>query len=380
MSDQSSQRQDTRRTHRKSRNGCVTCKQRRVKCDEGRPRCSKCVFGDRPCSYQNQKPETPTSPTPTPRVSETPQPRAEAGTFTAMDLAFLHHAECNLAEFMALQCDMKPIITLAVDNALTTPYLLDQLLALSALHRAVSDPAMASVYHQQATELQTRALSAFNETKADISESNHLTSFVFATLLGVHVLRNTLANNHHSLVAFISAFVAYIRLHRGVRAVTNQYWGLILQSELKPLLYIVDWADRADQLEPGTDTARMREFLQSTPGISSLSLDACLDALKQVQWVLDTIRLEPTRFDLAVHATMAWPLLVPDDYVDALYQHRPEALAVLSYYAAIVHRYREFWVFLGGAGSTLVELIARHIGPFWCEVMAWPQSEVFEGE
>ncbi|RTE81505.1 hypothetical protein BHE90_003954 [Fusarium euwallaceae] len=375
--EQPNQRHDTRRTHRKSRNGCVTCKQRRVKCDEGRPKCSKCTVSGRPCSYQNQKPETLVLTTP--GGSATPEPRAQAGTFTAMDLGFLHHAECNLANFMALQCDVRPIITLAVDNALTTPYLLDQLLALSALHRAVSDPSMASVYHQQATELQTRALSIFNEAKADISESNHLTSFVFATLLGVHVLRETLAKNHHTLVAFISAFVAYIRLHRGVRAVTNRYWGLILQSDLKPLLYIVDWTDRADQLEPGTETVGMREFLQSASGLSSSSLEACLSALKWVQWVLDTIELEPTRFDLAVHATMAWPLLVPDDYVDALYQHRPEALAVLSFYAAIVHRYREYWVF-GGAGSTLVGLIARHVGPFWCEAMAWPQSQLVEEE
>ncbi|KAL2692534.1 hypothetical protein Neosp_002944 [[Neocosmospora] mangrovei] len=373
---------DTRRTHRKSRNGCLTCKQRRVKCDEGRPKCSKCTVGDRKCSYRDQKPETPETTIltlTTPRSSKTPEPRAKSGAFTAMDLGFLHYAECNLAEFMALQCDVRPIITLAVDNALTAPYLLDQLLALSALHRAVSDPPMASVYHQQATELQTRALSAFNETKADISESNHLTSLVFATLLGVHVLHDTLAKNHDTLVVFISAFVAYIRLHRGVRAVTNKYWRLILESELKPLLYIVDWTERAQQVEPGTDTAGMREFLQSAPGLSSVSLEACLSALKWVQWVLDTIKLEPTRFDLAVHATMAWPLLVPDEYVDALYQHRPEAFAVLSYYAAIVYRYREFWVFQG-AGLTLIELIARHVGPFWCEAMAWPRSQLVEEE
>ncbi|KAH6869071.1 hypothetical protein B0T10DRAFT_501925 [Thelonectria olida] len=324
--DQSSHHQpEPRRTHRKSRNGCVTCKQRRVKCDEGRPTCQKCSFGNRPCSYRNQKPNARSHK----GASAPAEPSNKAidshsrGAFTALDLASLHHAECHLADFMALQADVKPIITIAVDNTLTAPYLLDQLLALSALHRAVSesDPATASVYHQQATELQTRALTVFNKAKADISQMNHLTSFLFATLLGVHVLCDTLASHRNSPTAFVSSFVAYVRLHRGVRAVTSTYWKEILQSDLKPLLYIIEWTDRANKVEPGTETAEMRAFLEAAPGLSPLSLEACLATLKRVQWVLDMIKLEPTRFDLAVHAIMAWPLLIPDVYIDALFQH-----------------------------------------------------------
>ncbi|KAJ1324102.1 RNA polymerase II-specific transcription factor-like protein [Microdochium nivale] len=35
----------------KGRTGCVTCKRRRVKCDEGRPVCRRCHVGDRFCNY-----------------------------------------------------------------------------------------------------------------------------------------------------------------------------------------------------------------------------------------------------------------------------------------------------------------------------------------
>lgn len=377
MTEQPSQRRDSRRTHHKSRNGCITCKRRRVKCDEGRPRCDRCTVSNRLCSYQNVNPESPCGDGSVPPDLPNKALNTHRWSFTAMDLGILHHAECNLADFMALQGDVRPLISVAVDNALTAPYLLDQLLALSALHRATSDPALASVNYQQATELQTRALTVFNEAKADISESNHLTSFLFATLLGVHVLCDTLANHHHALDAFVSAFVSYARLHRGVRAVTNRYWKQILQSDLKPLLYIIEWTDKADQLEPGTDTAGMRGFLESASGLSPSCLEACLSALTWVQWVLDMIKMEPTRFDLAVHATMAWPLLIPDAYIDALYQHRPEALAVLGYYSAILHRYRDFWVFKN-SGSALVESIARHIGPFWGEAMVWPRNQIHQ--
>ncbi|CZT18427.1 uncharacterized protein RCC_04272 [Ramularia collo-cygni] len=37
--------------HEKSRAGCITCKQRRVKCDEAQPICQRCSKGSRECSY-----------------------------------------------------------------------------------------------------------------------------------------------------------------------------------------------------------------------------------------------------------------------------------------------------------------------------------------
>ncbi|KAK1753724.1 hypothetical protein QBC47DRAFT_387008 [Echria macrotheca] len=40
-----------RRPHRKSRNGCSKCKDRRIKCDEQRPKCSRCTKMDLPCEY-----------------------------------------------------------------------------------------------------------------------------------------------------------------------------------------------------------------------------------------------------------------------------------------------------------------------------------------
>ncbi|RDW95094.1 hypothetical protein BP5796_00857 [Coleophoma crateriformis] len=46
-----------RRQHAKSRSGCGTCKARKVKCDEQRPRCRSCVSRAESCLYQDQRPE-----------------------------------------------------------------------------------------------------------------------------------------------------------------------------------------------------------------------------------------------------------------------------------------------------------------------------------
>ncbi|MCH0629665.1 Zn(II)2Cys6 transcription factor [Kocuria palustris] len=42
-----------RKYHQKSRNGCLTCKKRRVKCDEQRPVCQKCINLKLECGYVN---------------------------------------------------------------------------------------------------------------------------------------------------------------------------------------------------------------------------------------------------------------------------------------------------------------------------------------
>lgn len=45
--------------HAKVRTGCETCKKRRVKCDEVRPVCSRCMEAQRNCVYHQSLPSYP---------------------------------------------------------------------------------------------------------------------------------------------------------------------------------------------------------------------------------------------------------------------------------------------------------------------------------
>ncbi|KAF9893589.1 hypothetical protein FE257_010901 [Aspergillus nanangensis] len=51
----------SRRPHRKSRAGCVTCKQRKVKCDETKPYCVRCQKHGATCVYETRQPQYPRS-------------------------------------------------------------------------------------------------------------------------------------------------------------------------------------------------------------------------------------------------------------------------------------------------------------------------------
>jgi hypothetical protein len=267
-------------------------------------------------------------------------------------------------EYLALHGMAQPIIDIAINNAIPAPYLLDQVLALSALHLSTQDPSKELLYHHQATELQTRALELFNKEKEDVSEVNYIPVFLFASFLGVHVLRETLSSHPDNLSAFVDGFVRYAHLHRGVRTVIERAsWTHILQSELKHIMSPWGTSNENEEHTSGKETLTLSNYLDSY-NAGHGSIDACQSALKDMQWVFDRSNSDHADKNLGIHAVIAWPLLISQEYIDILNQHRPEAFAVLALYATCLHRYREFWVF-GGAGSHLLHLILSSIGSFW---------------
>ena len=111
-----------RRAHQKSRKGCLGCKHRRVKCDEGRPACGQCVERKWPCDFGGAAAASTTKsgrstpkPSITPPASETQSssPPSDLGDHTEGSrewtrtrvLAFLErmNSPCQLGDYTAHQ-------------------------------------------------------------------------------------------------------------------------------------------------------------------------------------------------------------------------------------------------------------------------------------
>ncbi|KAF2810521.1 uncharacterized protein BDZ99DRAFT_508916 [Mytilinidion resinicola] len=61
-------RSSTRIPHTKSRNGCKSCKQKRIKCDESKPVCAQCAHRKISCEYPQAEPPNEQLETPSPRL------------------------------------------------------------------------------------------------------------------------------------------------------------------------------------------------------------------------------------------------------------------------------------------------------------------------
>ena len=78
------------------------------------------------------------------------------------------------------------------------------------------------------------------------------------------------------------------------------------------------------------------------------------------------------RSNAEINKILQWPVRVPSRYIDLVEQRRPEALVILSHYAAMIHEAPYYWVLGEGSGRYIIESIGKQLGPFWLEWLAWP--------
>jgi len=148
-----------KRPHKKSRLGCIRCKHRRVKCDEVKPTCSACTARREDCTYPVSPSPSSTAPPSSGRASlsfsrrSSPGPRSEddGGLCIANepvfrpsgadeeDLRLLWFYTTKTYGSFALRAGREPVIdnilkVKVLQCALQSPFLMDCVLGLSALH------------------------------------------------------------------------------------------------------------------------------------------------------------------------------------------------------------------------------------------------------
>jgi hypothetical protein len=128
--------------------------------------------------------------------------------------------------------------TIYMKHALTTPYLMHQILAISALQLSIRTTESRNFYREYATGLQNRALLLFNESNPilEVAPANRVHMFLFSSSAGVHLLCDTLHFQRDSLEGFIDGFTHRLSIYRGVLAFIDQGWHLLGETELGPRL------------------------------------------------------------------------------------------------------------------------------------------------
>lgn len=398
-----------RRLHRKSRLGCLECKKRHMKCDEGQPSCTNCNTAERTCRYASLAPPrgrtgsrspsaipAPGVPPPTPAAGVDwmrnlePGPAPNVGsehTYNLEHMRLLHHIEQGVNDWLEVTEAMRPVASIYLAKAFTAPYCMDQLLALSALHlsaTATSDTAGDPRHlHYTATNLQTRALAGFRRAM-ECGAEDATATFVFSSLISVHVLAERLVGNRHDFGAFLDGVVDHFRHHRGACIMGNAYWADFGGAEL--IAKLTTWGgvpSPASACEGGETPGRQdvwgepgeKSVLAAIIGASALneaSAQACLQAIRSLEEV--DKRLEG-HDAWGVHILLGWHNMIPLEFINLLERRVPEALVILAHFAGYLHQHRHFWVF-GDAGGFLFRGIARHLGRHWMGWMREPMEVV----
>ncbi|KAH7190935.1 hypothetical protein DER44DRAFT_851035, partial [Fusarium oxysporum] len=360
-----------RRAHNKSRLGCRVCKQRKIKCDEGKPACDRCVTTGRQCSYLRDAPDipTPASSLSVPSRDATHLPTTPQLTPVAHDAtASLHHpdeqppcldnpsltenrfslAHLQLLDHMRSSMTTSgPIFHYAIERgyklALRVPYLMDQLLALAAAHKSKvalenGDERLERFFRMEATKLQTRALSGVALARNVVNRENADALYTFSAFLGHHVLFDTF-------------------------------------SAREPLSVTLDKLDQCFELNQsirftaGTECAGILQQLRGGD-LDQAVADVYCETVNILQYLLDSSQSSAS--ERRVGVVQEWLVRVPYEYLTYLRQRRPEAIVILAHYAVLLHRARDYWA-VGEAGRFLIREIGSYLGGYWADWLAWPQ-------
>lgn len=362
----------------------------RYQCDESRPACLLCKSAERSCSFLGEIPSAGrlaqvASPPGEPATPDTPAAssisgpptnltQSSQGVLNMLHLELLLHAKTAM---FSASCfgSQSPIYKMqyevVMDHSTQYPYLMHQILAFSALHLSVLVPHQAAFYRQQASELQGVALTMF-----DVSENSAATCpprFLFAAIVGMHVLIETLMYQPPDFSLFLDKFVSYLRIARGSSVQIGEHWKALTESNLASIL-------TRGQLIPDERTAVAREtddiqHLLDSSDLGPTTLAIYQNALNQLKALFQLHNDHPTDADEFAGLIIAFPVRVSIDYVELIVQRRPEALAILALFAALLHRHRHMWI-IGEGGKYIIESISAYLGQYWQPWLAWPKAYI----
>ncbi|TVY33977.1 Sterol uptake control protein [Lachnellula subtilissima] len=341
-----------RRSHKKSRQGCVECKLSRKKCDESRPACVNCTTANKQCSYtRNTSSQSPkdtelisytgseegltgiqdTSPNITYRdTNSSPQPYAQPYV-NVLHLELFQSVHYDAAEFL---------INESPDAR------------LAAIETMFRHPSKSTLYLTESTTLQSQALALFKSSTPTMTQENLIPAFLFSAILGLHFFCETFTTPSPDLNAFLDRLVQSIRLLRGVRVMMGDSWEVIKKSDISVLLQAHEGPvpNRNDAVTHAFSTLLSKISHSQSPSLSAFESKVYSEAIEGLLW---TYNFAPPDSALALDGppssriVTTWPITISAEYTELLDERRPEALVVMAHFSILLHGRRSF---LGSGG------------------------------
>lgn len=314
-------------------------------------------------------------------------------------LELFHHV-CTGQLPLPLPSNDGKILSGVVEAALSSPCLMNALLAAAALHLSHTRPAQSSHYHHQAVHFHTHALSIFNQQRPHVTPENCVSLLLFGQLTSLHVLYETTTldcdgdDGDKSSFEPLNRFLEYIKVYRGVVLIAKEAWQALLRSKLGSIF--TDTASITDcRSSGGSQTSELRSVISISRALDREQKQFCLVATDRLQWIFsasdrdadpDTRKSQSQSKSQSpgddgpgemhsLRLVHAWPCLAHEAVLDLLCNKTPEALLMLAYYGVLMHQHRHFWIY-ANVGRILVRTIAGYLGTDWEHFMVWPLAQV----
>lgn len=360
-----------RRPHRKARTGCTLCKRRRVKvsinssrttcsesmslidrqCGEEKPQCKNCEAHSAECVYEavTSRRSTP-KPAPTPSSPATSISQAgSSSVFTLEHMELLHHYTASTSLTFSSTVQGREVWQDRVPRlALQSDYVLNALLAVSALHLSQIRPHASSSYWSTGVQLYHAALSKAQKEMENVTEENCTEVYIFSMLTCFYSLAQNgelaaRANQGDSVDDDEDGdLIGWVFLFRGTKMIlTLPHQKILHAGYLAPMFK--QGGERAIRVrgyptsDPALITDELREIV-SDPDEQVIYRDAIQDLQKSFHAVYGRPSGEIETTEIFI-----WLFDVSGEYMDRLRRQEGPALAIFVCYSLLVSQLRGAW-------------------------------------
>ncbi|GKZ23744.1 hypothetical protein AbraCBS73388_010326 [Aspergillus brasiliensis] len=262
----------------------------------------------------------------------------------------------------------------ASEEAITHPFLMRGLLALSALHiaRTRQDAQQRPIYLSTAVAHQAQALALFRERLSDINPSNAKAMFAFASIVVYYTFGLPHAPESSDPWANVDDLIQIFTLARGVHQILTQASSVIKSDEWR-IIYEVEDLDEGYLRDARSSLERLHE-MNNACGAQDDTHDTAvyekaLDCLAEM--------LAEARSGLSSASTSCrWAIRQIPEFMELLREHKPLALVMLAYHCVVFHHLRDAW-YMGDRGSRVARALWEVLDDKWRPLIESHMLEIF---
>ncbi|KAH8823943.1 hypothetical protein DL96DRAFT_1818663 [Flagelloscypha sp. PMI_526] len=359
----------TRKSHHKSRGGCRNCKNRRVKCDQGRPGCGACLRRKEACTWlslDEQLSKVLTSAA-VASLTDSQLELPPLGEFRKIDLELLHHwTTTTLQTFVPDVPVTRHGFQIRLPHlALQHDFLLHSIFALSALHVHVLKSS--GEYLRFAKVHCQKAIVSLDNTSDYVSGE---LAFMANALLSIYWIASPHDGSWDVFDWFPVARTFMRRLREHWIAVSN---GIIKDSPVEGLTSVLQHHMRSPFPTIVENIHREEVCPYDPEELMDFNVVRAYELLLQDLSYMWSVLMHPNQQSVAIYL---FPAGVHDEFIDFFMKKRPRALILVAHYCALLSQFGSVWWYGADRARNDILKILSSLDPKWLPWMEYPLTVI----
>ena len=271
----------------------------------------------------------------------------------------------------------KPVWQFLVpEEALSHPFLMHGLLAVSAIHLAnAKSENKKAEYVKKALLYQNQALLVFRELLGDISRDNAKAIFAFSSILAIFYFGFLRLENAINPSSSVDNLFQVLMLSEGVQHVLKVSGPSIQESNFSPI-----FDSALVELEcsiPLPDEVRlaMNQLYRANTAYGTQNPGHGTAVYQETITILEDALSAVYRDHILTNAACRWAIRCPRRFSESLQEREPMALVILCFYCVVLHRLRHIWCFEGWA-TAILKSTWPVLEPQWRHLAHWAATEI----